>query len=196
MTKLDMHPLPALTTFNEQLAGWTVFSKVDLKQAFQQVCVDESSQEKTAIITTLGLDKFLRMPYGLKHAAQCFQRNVHQLLSDLPFAHFEYMDDVIVSSGNKEDHIRDLRCLFQRMKDAELLLNKNKCVLGRSSIKLLGHIVDSQGISILPDRVDDTKLFPPPKTRKNWSVSCSAFFHRFVPHGSGKMAPLIKHLQT
>ena len=111
-----------------------MFSKVDLKQAFQQVCVDESSQEKTAIITTLGLYKFLRMPYGLKNAAQCFQRNAHQLLSDLPFANFVYMDDVIVGSGNKEDHIRDLRCLFQRMKEAGLLLNKDKCVLGRSSI--------------------------------------------------------------
>ena len=80
MTKLDRYPLPALTTFNEQLAGCTVFSKVDLKQSFQQGCVDESSQEKTAIITTLGLYKFLRMPYGLKKAAQCFQLNVHQLL--------------------------------------------------------------------------------------------------------------------
>ena len=65
---------------------------------------------------------------------------------DLPFAHFVYMDDVIVDSGNKEDHIRDLRCLFQRMKEVGLLLNKNKFVLGRSSIKFLGHIVDSQGI--------------------------------------------------
>ena len=82
-TKLDRYPLPALTTFNEQLAWCTMFSKVDLKQAFQQVRVDESSQENTAIITTLGLYKFLRMPYGLNNAAQCFQRNAHQLLSDL-----------------------------------------------------------------------------------------------------------------
>ena len=194
MTKLDRYPLPALTTFNEQLAGCTVFSKVDLKQAFQQVCVDESSQEKTAIITTLGLYKFLRMPYGLKNAAQCFQRNVHQLLSDLPFAHFVYMDDVIVGSGNKEDHIRDLRCLFQRMKEAGLLLNKDKCVLGRSSIKFLGHIVDSQGISIPPDRVDDIKRFPQPKTPKELErfLGICSFFHRFVPHASGKMASLTR----
>ena len=73
------------------------------------LCVEtvgaDTSQEKTAIITTLGLYKFLRMPYGFKNPVQCFQRNVHQLLSDLPFAHFVYMDDVIVGSGNKEDHI-------------------------------------------------------------------------------------------
>ena len=194
MTKLDRYPLPALTTFNEQLARCTVFSKVDLKQAFQQVCVDESSQEKTAIITTLGLYKFLRMPYGLKNAAQCFQRNVHQLLSDLPFAHFVYMDDVIVGSGNKEDHIRDLRCIFQRMKEAGILLNKDKCVLGRSSIKFLSHIVDSQGISIPPDRVDDIKRFPQPKTPKELErfLGICAFFHRFVPHASDKMASLTR----
>ena len=54
MTKLDRYPPPAMTTFNEQIAVCTVFSKVDLKQAFQQVCVEESSQEKTALITTLG----------------------------------------------------------------------------------------------------------------------------------------------
>ena len=73
VTQLDRYPLPALSSFNERLVGCTVFSKVDLTQAFQQVCVEESSQEKTAIITTLGLFMFLRMPFGLKNAAQCFQ---------------------------------------------------------------------------------------------------------------------------
>ena len=117
VTQLDRYPLPALSSFNERLVGCTVFSKVDLKQAFQQVCVEKSSQEKTAIITTLGLFKFLQMPFGLKNAAQCFQRNVHQLLKDLPFATFIYMDDLIVGSVNKEKHLLDLRCLFQRLKE-------------------------------------------------------------------------------
>ena len=66
VTQLDICPLPTLSSLNERLVGCTVFSKVDLKQAFQQVCVEESSQEKTAIITTLALFKFLRMPFGLK----------------------------------------------------------------------------------------------------------------------------------
>ena len=84
--------------------------------------------------------------------------------------------------------------LFQRMKEAGLLLNKDKCVLGRSSIKFLGHIVDSQGISIPPDRVDDIKRFPQPKTPKELErfLGICAFFHRFVPHASGKMASLTR----
>ena len=148
ITQLDRHPLSALSSFNERLVGCTVFSKVDLKQAFQQVCVEESSQEETTIITTLGLFKFLRMPFGLKNAAQCFQRNVHQLLEDLPFATFIYMDDLIVGSVNKEQHLLDLRCLFQRLKDKGLLLNRKKCELGRASLTFLGHIVNADGISI------------------------------------------------
>ena len=163
---LDRYPLPALTTFNERLAGCSVFSKIDLRQAFQQVHVDEASQDKMAIITTLGLFKFLRMPYGLKNAAQCFQRNVHQLLSDMPFAHFLYMDDLIVGSKCKEDHVRDLQCLFQRLKDKGLLLNKNKCQLGEPSLTFLGHVVDSRGISIPTERVEAIKRFPVPTTPK------------------------------
>ena len=57
-SSIDRYPLPKLSSFNDRLVGCTVFSKVDLKQAFHQVCVEESSQEKTAIITTLGLFKF------------------------------------------------------------------------------------------------------------------------------------------
>ena len=134
------------------------------------------------------------MPYVLRNSAQCFQRNVHQLLSDLSFAHFVYMDDVIVGSGNKQDHIRDLRCLFQRMKEAGLRLIKDKCVLGRSSIKFLGHIVYSQGISIPPDRVDDIKRFPRPKPPKELErfLGICAFFPRFVAHAYGKIASLTR----
>ena len=169
MTKLDRYPPPALT-FNERLAGCPVFSKIDLRQAFQQVHVDEASQDKTAIITTLGL-----LPYGLKNAAQCFQRNVHQLLSDMPFAHFLYMDDLIVGSKCKEDHFRDVQCLFQRLKDKGLLLNKNKCQLGKPSLTFLGH-VDSRGISIPTERVDAIKRFPVTTTPKE----LERFFLAFV----------------
>ena len=70
------------------------------------------------------------MPCGLKNAAQCFQRNEHQLRKDLPSMNFVYMDNVIVGSEIKEVHVRDLRSLFRRLKDTELLLNKKTVNLG------------------------------------------------------------------
>ena len=194
MTKLDRYPLPMLTSFNEQLAGCDTFSKIDLRQVFQQVRVDEASQPKTAIITTIGLFKFLRMPYGLKNAAQCFQRNLHQLLRDLPFSCFIYMDDIIVGSKGKENHMRDLLILFQRLREKGLLINKRKCQLGRTSLTFLGHFVDANGISIPASRVEIVKRYPTPKTPKDLErfLGICAFFHRFVRHASGKMASLAK----
>ena len=88
------------------------------------------------------------------------------ILSDMPFAHFLYKDDLIVGSKCKEDHVRDLQCLFQRLKDKGLLLNKNKCQLGEPSLTFLGHVVDSRGISIPTERVEAITRFPVPTTPK------------------------------
>ena len=71
------------------------------------------------------------------------------------------MDDVIVGSKNKKDHMRDFSP-FQRLKDTGLLLNKKKCQIGRPSLTFLGH-VDSRGMSTPTKRVEAIKRFPVPK---------------------------------
>ena len=100
------------------------------------------------------------------------------------------MDDLIVGSVNKEQHLLDLRCLFQRLKDKGLLLNKKKCELGRASLTFLGHVVNADGISIPSERVEAITQFPVRKTPKELErfLGVCAFFHRFVPHASAKMA--------
>ena len=104
------------------------------------------------------------------------------------------MDDLIVGSVDKEQHLLDLRCLFQRLKDTGLLLNRKKCELGRASLTFLGHVVNAHGISIPPERVEAITRFPVPKTPKELErfLGVCAFFHRFVRHASAKMAPLSK----
>ena len=85
ITKSDRYPLPSMKHFNEQLSGCTIFSKTDLRRAYQQVEIDKKSQHKTAITTTIGLFKFCRITFGLKNAGQCFQRNVHNYCVIFPF---------------------------------------------------------------------------------------------------------------
>ena len=88
----------------------------------------------------------------------------------------------------------DLRCLFQRLKDTGLLLNRKKCELGRASLTFLGHVVNTHGISIPSERVEGITRFPVPKTPKELErfLGMCAFFNRFVRHASAKMAPLSK----
>ena len=193
MTKPDRYPLQSLTNFNDNLAGCTVFSKIDLRRAYQQVCIDKKSQHKSAIITTLGLFKFCRMAYGLKNAGQCFERNIHELLQDLPFL-FVYMDDIIVGSKSHDEHYKHLRLLFERLKISGLVININKCVLGKPSVKFLGHYVNHIGVSIPKDRVDAIPNYPTPSNAAELKrfLGMVAYFYRFINHASGKLAPLYK----
>ena len=104
------------------------------------------------------------------------------------------MDDLIVGSVNKEQHLLDLRCLFQRLNDKGLLLNRKKCELGRASLTFLGHVGNADGISIPSERVEAITRFRVPKTPKELErfLGVCAFFHRCVPYASAKMAPLSK----
>ena len=193
VTRSDRYPLPSMKHFNDQLSGSTIFSKIDLRRAYQQVEIDKKSQHKTAIITTIGLFKFRRMAYGLKNAGQCFQRNTHEMLCDLPFL-FVYMDDIIVGSSNADEHYDHLCQLFKRLRETGLVINAAKCIFGVTSLKFLGHYVDSNGISIPRERADAVTRYPKPTTVEELEhfLGIVAYFYRLFHHASGRLAPLYK----
>jgi cleavage and polyadenylation specificity factor subunit 1 len=94
----DRYPLPHIHDFNGTLAGACVFSKIDLVRGYHQIPMSADAVPKTAIITPFGLWEFLRMPFGLKNAAQAFQRLMDGILRNISFA-FVYLDDILVASS-------------------------------------------------------------------------------------------------
>lgn len=195
-TTADRYPVPHIQDFSAHLAGAAIFSKVDLVRGYHQVPVHPQDVPKTAVITPFGLFEFLRMPFGLKGAAQTFQRLMDSVLRDMPFL-FVYLDDLLVASADAGEHLMHLRLLFQRLREHGLIVNPAKCQFGRTSIDFLGHHVTPQGASPLPARVDAVARFPRPGTVKALQefLGMVNFYNRFIPRAAHIMRPLYEALR-
>uniref|UniRef100_A0AAV2KNF0 ribonuclease H n=1 Tax=Knipowitschia caucasica TaxID=637954 RepID=A0AAV2KNF0_KNICA len=111
------------------------------------------------------------MPFGLKNAAQSFQRLMDSALRDMPFI-FVYLDDGLVASSSEEE--THLRVLFTRLNQHGLIINPAKCVFGVPSIKFLGHLITSEGAAPLPSKVEAVSTFHA-HARPGGSVSSSVW---------------------
>ena len=193
MTKDDKYPLPHIHDFNARLLGAKVFSKVDLIRGYHQIPVAAEDIEKTAICTPFGLWEYVRMPFGLKNAAQRFQRLMDRILDGLVWC-FVYLDDVLVASKSMSEHKEHLTELFTVLAKNGLVVNKDKCELGVTSLDFLGHRVTSEGVAPMPDRVADLQKYPTPtdKPALQRFLGIINYYHRFMPNIARKLSILHK----
>ena len=177
----DKYPVRSLTDFNNDLAGKTIFSKIDLLKGYHQIPVADDDVKKTGVITPFGLFLFPRTPFGLKNAGQDFQRLMDEILGEIPHT-FVYIDDILVASENPEQHLQDLERVFKILDDNGMVVNRKKCVLGKASLDFLGYRVDKHGIAPLPERVEAIRRQKKPTTIKELQrfLGMVNYYRRFI----------------
>jgi len=166
----ERHPIP---TTREMLVGLQVakaFSKLDLKQSFHQIELDEETRDVTTFVTPFGLYRYKRLTMKLNSAPEQFQYTVQTTLSGSDGVK-KLADDIILHRKNSEEHDKRLLAFLRRLRDVGLTLNLRKCQFHLSSIKFLGFIASDKGVSADPEKIEAVLKF----TRLENASDCKSF---------------------
>jgi hypothetical protein len=119
-----------------------------------------------------------------------------QVLNGLDFA-FVYLDDVLIGSSSPEEHLLHLRLFLQQLRQYGLVLNMEKCELGRAAFDFLGHHITAKGAEPVVKHVEVIKQFPWPADCKQLQsfLGLVNFYRRFIPAASQILFPLTKALK-
>jgi hypothetical protein len=159
----DNFPLPRIDKIVDSAAECEVMSLLDCFSGYHQIYMKEDDKASTSFITPFDTYCFIRMPEGPKNVGSTFSRLTKTVLeSQVGRNIFTYVDDIVVASRSKEDHLADLAERFANMRDARLRLNPEKCVFGVRQGEKLGYLVSHRGIEANPTKIQAIINMMPP----------------------------------
>ncbi|CAL8115461.1 unnamed protein product [Prunus armeniaca] len=139
------------------------------------------------------------MPFGLKNAGSTYQRLVNQMFKDQLGKTMEvYIDDMVVKSAVKTQHLSHLQETFDVLRQYQMRLKPTKCAFGVSSGQFLGHIVNRQGIEPNLEKVEALRNMPSPKTPREVQVLTGriAALSGFISRLSDRCKPFFRAIQN
>lgn len=187
VTSRPAFPMPNIEDMLDALNGSKYFSTIDLGNAYYQVELDVDSRDKTAFSTKHGQYRFKRMPFGIAAAPATFQELMHRVLGPLNWKEaLVYLDDILIFSSTKEEHMERIRKVLQRIRESGLRINPEKCEFMKTEVKFLGHILDKNGIAADPEKVKAIESFKKPNLVKQLRsfLGLANYYRRFIKNYS------------
>jgi hypothetical protein len=164
VTIKNKYPLPCIGILFDQLAGASVFSKVDLHLGYHQIKIRPKDVPKTVFSTRYRLYEYLVMSFGLTNAPAYFMYLMNSVfMPELDKFVVVFIDDILVYSKNEEEHARHLRVIVQRLRDHQLYAKFCKCAFWLKEVPFLGHIISAEGIAVDPSKVQEVLDWKSPR---------------------------------
>lgn len=193
VTKKDRFPLPQIEDLLNSLGKANWFSALDAFSGYFQVELEESSKEKTAFITPMGLYEYNVMAQGLCNGPSSYSRLMaHVLRKHIGRCVYVYLDDLIIFSPTFEQHLIDIQTILQCLREANIKLAPSKCRMFQTSVCVLGHVCDARGTRPDPRLIQSIRDFSRPNNVKQVERWCGlvGFYRRFTKDHAKIIAPL------
>jgi hypothetical protein len=193
ITRKNRYPLPLISEAMDRLVGAKIYTKIDLRHAYNRIRIKAGDEWKTAFRTRYGHFEYLVMPFGLVNAPATFQGFINQVLSDfLDVFCIVYLDDILIYSDSEEEHTEHVRKVLERLLKHGLYANLGKCEFRVKKVEYLGFILRPDGVAMDPSRVDTIREWPEPKCHRDVQVFLrfANFYRRFIHRFSRIAQPL------
>ena len=185
------HVIPTVDELRHDVNGEKVFYKLDLNHGFHQLELDEDSRDITTFSTHVGLFRYCCLNFGYNSAPEIFHEELRKKLEGIPGVR-NIHDDILVTGKNVEDHNRNLKATFERLRDSGLTLKWSKCIFSQKSIKFFGLVFSEDGIDPGPDKVDALQNLcaPTNQTQLRSFLGMTNYSSQFIQNYSKLSEPL------
>lgn len=193
LVKRDQHPIPVIERILTQLRGSKYFTKLDLAQGFHQIPLDEKSKEITAFSTEDAIYEYQTMPMGLANSPATFSRLMNMVFwEEIGHSVQVYLDDILIPGRTFTEHIANIRTALTKLKAHNLKVRYSKCDFFAKEVQYLGHMINSEGIKPVHDKLEAIRNYPVPRTAKEVLrfLGMCGYYRRFVRQYSKIVRPL------
>ncbi|KAL0287551.1 UNVERIFIED_CONTAM: Transposon Tf2-12 polyprotein [Sesamum radiatum] len=188
----DDFPLAIVELMIDATTGHEALSFMDGSSGYNQIRMAPANEELMAFRTPKDIYCYRVMPFGLKNAGATYQRVMQRIFDDMLYKNVEcYVDDFVVKSKKREDHLYDLRKVFERLSRYQLKMNPSKCAFGVTSGKFLEFIACQRGIEIEQAKIDAILRMPEPRNFHELKSLQGklAYLRRFISNLAGRCQP-------
>jgi hypothetical protein len=171
----NQYPLPLIAQLISDLSRAHIFSKVDVRQGYNNVRIKKGDEWKAAFKTKFGHWEPLVMFFGLTNSPSTFQEMMNVIYKEVIERHAArgtiiriYMDDIaIATTGTLQDHIDAVRDILRVAEQNDLYFKLSKCTFHASSIDYLGVIIEKGMTRMDLVKIAGIKNWPTPTKVKD-----------------------------
>jgi hypothetical protein len=199
VTIKNKYPLPRIDILFDQLTGARVFSKIDLRSGYHQICIRPEDIPKTTFTTRYGLFEYLVMSFGLTNAPTHFTYLMNSVfMPELEKFVMVFIDDILIYSKNEEEHAQHLQIVLTRLREHQLYAKFNKCAFWLEEIQFLGHVLSTNGIAVDPSKVKDILEWKLPTIvhQVQSFLGLVGYYRQFIPDFSKLVKPITSLLKN